>query len=43
MKTAVDKVGRGKTRIVNARFRAMTGHFYSESSTSALASSSQRT
>ena len=30
MKTAVDKVGRGKTRIVNARFRAMTGHFLYE-------------
>ena len=26
MKTAVDKVGRGKARTVNARFRAMTGH-----------------
>jgi hypothetical protein len=30
MKTAVDKVGRGKARIVNARFRAMTGHFLYE-------------
>jgi transposase len=27
MKTAVDKVGRGKARTVNARFKAMTGHF----------------
>jgi transposase len=30
MKTAVDKVGRGKARVVNARFRAMTGHFLFE-------------
>jgi transposase len=30
MKTAVDKVGRGKERTVNARFRAMTGHFLFE-------------
>ncbi len=30
MKTAVDKVGRGKTRVVNARFRAMTGHLLFE-------------
>lgn len=30
MKTAVDKVGRGKARTVNARFRAMTGHFLFE-------------
>ena len=26
MKTAVDKVGRGKNRTVNARFLAMSGH-----------------
>ena len=26
MKTAVDKVGQGKSRTVNARFEAMTGH-----------------
>ncbi|NIN38462.1 MAG: IS21 family transposase [Gammaproteobacteria bacterium] len=30
MKTAVDRVGRGKVRVVNARFRAMTGHFLFE-------------
>ncbi|MDH3467710.1 MAG: IS21 family transposase [Gammaproteobacteria bacterium] len=30
MRTAVDKVGRGKARVVNARFRAMTGHFLFE-------------
>lgn len=30
MKTAIDKVGRGKARTVNARFRAMTGHFLFE-------------
>ena len=30
MKTAVDKVGRGKARTVNAHFRAMTGHFLFE-------------
>ena len=30
MKTAVDKVGRGKTRIVNARFQAMCGHYLFE-------------
>ncbi len=30
MKTAVDKVGRGKARTVNARFRALTGHFLFE-------------
>ena len=30
MKTAVDKVGRGKARTVNARFRAMTGHYLFE-------------
>src|SRR5262245_6169323 len=30
MKTAVDKVGRGKARSVNARFRAMTSHFLFE-------------
>jgi hypothetical protein len=30
MRTAVDKVGRGKARTVNARFRAMTGHFLFE-------------
>ncbi|WP_208456711.1 hypothetical protein, partial [Burkholderia vietnamiensis] len=27
MKTAVDKVGRGKERAVNARFEAMCGHY----------------
>ena len=27
MKTAVDKVGKGKARSVNARFEAMTGHY----------------
>jgi transposase len=31
MKTAVDKVGRGKHRVVNARFRAMVSHFLFES------------
>lgn len=31
MKTAVDKVGRGKQRQVNARFRAMVSHFMFES------------
>ncbi|NNF76998.1 MAG: IS21 family transposase [Rhizobiales bacterium] len=30
MKTAVDKVGRGKARQVNARFRAMVSHFLFE-------------
>ena len=30
MKTAVDKVGRGKQRQVNARFRAMASHFMFE-------------
>ena len=30
MKTAVDKVGRGKERLVNARFRAMVSHFLFE-------------
>lgn len=30
MKTAVDKVGRGKQRQVNARFRAMASHFLFE-------------
>ena len=30
MKTAVDKVGQGKERIVNARFEAMTGHYLFE-------------
>jgi transposase len=30
MKTAVDEIGRGKARTVNARFRAMTGHFLFE-------------
>ena len=30
MKTAVDKVGRGKQRKVNARFRAMVSHFLFE-------------
>jgi hypothetical protein len=29
-KTAVDEIGRGKARTVNARFRAMTGHFLFE-------------
>lgn len=27
MKTAVDRVGRGKSRVINARFEAMTGHY----------------
>ena len=31
MKTAVDKVGQGKQRSVNARFEAMTGHYLFES------------
>ena len=31
MKTAVDKVGKGKARNVNARFHAMTGHYLFES------------
>jgi transposase len=30
MKTAVDKVGRGKERTVNARFQAMVGHYLFE-------------
>ena len=30
MKTAVDQVGRGKQRTVNARFRAMVSHFLFE-------------
>ena len=30
MKTAVDKVGRGKARTVNVRFQALTGHFLFE-------------
>ena len=30
MRTAVDKVGHGKERIVNARFEAMTGHYLFE-------------
>ncbi|MGN7105320.1 IS21 family transposase [Ralstonia holmesii] len=30
MKTAVDKVGRGKERMVNARFEAMCGHYLFE-------------
>ena len=30
MKTAVDKVGQGKSRTVNARFEAMTGHYLFE-------------
>ncbi len=30
MKTAVDKVGRGKERTVNARFHAMSGHYLFE-------------
>ena len=28
MRTAVDKVGRGKQRTVNARFKAMAKHTY---------------
>lgn len=31
MKTAVDKVGRGKQRVVNARFRSMVSHYLFES------------
>ena len=31
MKTAVNKVGHGKHRVVNARFRAMVSHFLFES------------
>ncbi len=31
MKTAVDKIGTGKQRSVNARFEAMTGHYLFES------------
>ena len=27
MRAAVDKVGRGKTRVVNARFRNMCAHY----------------
>lgn len=30
MKTAVDRVGRGKTRTINARFEAMTSHYLFE-------------
>lgn len=30
MKTAVDKVGRGKVRVVNARFQAMVSHYLFE-------------
>ncbi len=30
MKTAVDKVGAGKKRVINARFEAMTGHYLFE-------------
>ena len=30
MKTAVDKVGRGKARTINARFEAMTSHYLFE-------------
>jgi transposase len=30
MKTAVDKIGRGKNRTVNARFQAMAGHYLFE-------------
>ncbi|MGB4226575.1 MAG: IS21 family transposase [Candidatus Dechloromonas phosphoritropha] len=30
MKTAVDKVGLGKRRVINARFEAMTGHYLFE-------------
>ena len=30
MKTAVDKVGLGKKRVINARFEAMTGHYLFE-------------
>ena len=30
MKTAVDRVGRGKARAVNARFQAMASHFLFE-------------
>ena len=30
MRTAVDKIGRGKERSVNARFEAMTGHYLFE-------------
>ena len=30
MKTAVDRVGRGKERVVNARFQAMCGHYLFE-------------
>ena len=31
MKTAVDRVGRGKARVVNTRFRALVSHFLFES------------
>ena len=30
MRTAVDKVGKGKERSVNARFESMTGHYLFE-------------
>jgi len=30
MKTAVDRVGRGKARVVNSRFKAMASHFLFE-------------
>jgi transposase len=30
MKTAVDRIGRGKARVVNARFNAMTSHYLFE-------------
>ena len=30
MKTAVDRIGRGKARVVNARFAAMTSHYLFE-------------
>ena len=30
MKTAVDRIGRGKARTVNARFSAMTSHYLFE-------------
>ena len=30
MKTAVDRIGRGKARMVNARFNAMTSHYLFE-------------
>ena len=30
MKTAVDKVGLGRKRVINARFEAMSGHYLFE-------------